>query len=334
MNFTTTSRRKPLRLPLSLLAGSLALLATSAAFAQDSTDPSESVRGLSIRTISTNVLLTWPSDPRESFLILARSNPSPEAHWTILTNHMPAAAATNRTTFLDPGGAARPRVGPLANNLANFYSALVIPDFWFSPAGALLDGGPRKSGADFLPIYTGTPETDEFNRPFNLHVEMLVDTERGSEEEAIDLRAAVDDGIERVNLGSAKKPHWAKSAGFWFQHDQLTNGLHTLQLRTLLTLNTLVGPGEQFLTITNPSVTVVTTNASAGHAGRKPSPPTSANATNTWWAKRLGPNTVRQPSPSPAESLPGAQAIPKVRLIARPLDLLNPDPRNTAVSPR
>jgi len=228
-----------------------ALSANTPAHSQDSA-ASYSVRGLSLLPQSTNVALTWPSDPRESFLILVRSNPVPEAHWTILTNHMPAAAATNRTTFLDLGGATRPRLGPLTNRLADFYSVIVIPDFWSSPAGALLDGGPHKSGADFLPIYTGSTATDPFERPFNLHVDMLVDTERASEDEAIDLRAAVDDSVEHVNLGTAKQPRWAYSDGFWLQHDQLTNGTHTLQLRTLLTLNILVGPGEQFLTIAHP----------------------------------------------------------------------------------
>ena len=295
-----------------------AFCASTPTHSQDSA-ASYSVRGLSPLTRSSSVVLTWPSDPRESFLILVRSNPVPEAHCTTLTNHMPAAVGTNRTTFIDFGGTGRPRVGPLTNTPADFYCVLVIPDFWFSPAGVLLDGGPLKSGADFLPIYTGTPETDEFDRPFNLHVEMLVDTERASEEEAIDLRAAVEDEIERVNLGTAKKPRWAYSAGFWLQHDQLTNGFHTLQLRTLLTLNTLVGPGEQFLTITNQSVTVMITNGPAGQAGRKTS--ASRQATENWWDKRLGPRFVRQAPPSQADAPPGAPAAPKVRLTARPLDL-------------
>jgi hypothetical protein len=182
-----------------------------------------------------------------------------------------------------------------------------------------LNGGPRKVGADFLPIYTGTPEIDEFNRPFNLHVEMLVDTERASEEESFDLRAAVDDGVERVNLGPANKPRWFQSTGFWLQHDQLTNGLHTLQLRTLLELNTLVGPGEQFLTITNSPITVLVTNSPARAAGRKS--PAGGQGLETWWSKVLGPRFVKHPPATDAESSSGAKAAPKLRLIARPLDL-------------
>jgi hypothetical protein len=56
-------------------------------------------------------------------------------------------------------------------------------------------------------------------------------------------------------------PHWVGATGFWLHHAMFANGLHTLQLRTLLRLNNLVGPGEQYLTITNPSVRVLTTNA-------------------------------------------------------------------------
>ena len=293
-----------------------ALSANTPAHSQDSA-ASYSVRGLSLLPQSTNVALTWPSDPRESFLILVRSNPVPEAHWTILTNHMPAAAATNRTTFLDLGGATRPRLGPLTNRLADFYSVIVIPDFWSSPAGALLDGGPHKSGADFLPIYTGSTATDPFERPFNLHVDMLVDTERASEDEAIDLRAAVDDSVEHVNLGTAKQPRWAYSDGFWLQHDQLTNGTHTLQLRTLLTLNILVGPGEQFLTIANPSVRVLTAKAPAGKTGSEVT--TQGNAGQSWWSQRLPPGFRRK-----TQDQATPEAASQHKLIARPLDLAAP----------
>ena len=103
-----------------VLIGSLVLFATCAAISQDSSG-SDNVRGLSCLTQSTNVLLTWPSDPRESFLVLARSNASPETQWTILTNHLPASPLTNSTAFLDIGGSARPHAGQPKSNLRDFY---------------------------------------------------------------------------------------------------------------------------------------------------------------------------------------------------------------------
>jgi hypothetical protein len=265
------------------------------------------------------VLLTWPSDPRETFLVLARSNASPETQWTVLTNHLPASTLTTSTTFLDRGGAARPQAGQPKPNLRDLYCVLLIPDFWTSPDGANLDGGPQHCGADFIPIYTGTSEIDPYNRPFVLHVEMLVDSERASEEEAIDLRAAVDDGVERVNLGTGKGPRWAYATGFWLQHDQLTNGLHTLQLRTLLRLNTLVGPGEQFLTITNPSARLLATKYPAGQAGGKAA--SQSKADQSWWSHRLGSDFRRKTPPGQTENQPSPEAVPKAQLIARPLDL-------------
>lgn len=86
-------RFKPpsLLLLLWLLASYAGALATFAAFAQDPTDPSETVRGLSIHAISTNTFLEWPSTPHESFLVMVRSNPAPDNQWTILANPLHAA---------------------------------------------------------------------------------------------------------------------------------------------------------------------------------------------------------------------------------------------------
>jgi hypothetical protein len=92
-------------------------------------------------------------------------------------------------------------------------------------------------------------------------------------------------------------------------------------LRTLLRLNTLVGPGEQFLTITNKSVIVMTTNKPAGSASRTSS--ASSQSAGSWWAERLGTRFVRNSPSNQAENQPNPKAA---RLIARPLDL-SPAPR-------
>lgn len=302
-----------LPLLLWLLASYAGAFAKIAAFAQDPTGLSESVRGLSIHATSTNTLLDWPSTPRESFLVMVRSNPAPDNQWTILANPLHASPLTNRTLYVDAGGATRPHPGHTNRNLNDLYCVLLIPDFWASPKGVTLDGGAEHCGADFLPIYTGTPEIDPFNRPFGLHVEMVLDSERATEEESFDLRDAVEEGAELVNVGTPAQPRWVHATGFWLQHDHLTNGPHTLQLRTLLKLNLLVGPGEQFLTITNPSVRVLTRNSPAAATHQEP---TKGKPDQNWWSQRLGPDFRRK---APEQAQP--ETAPKLQLIARPLDL-------------
>jgi hypothetical protein len=231
-----------------------------AAYSQDPPEPG-SVEGLSLRIESTNVVLTWPSDPRESFLVLGRSNAMPETQWTILANSLRASPLTKQTNFRDAGGAALAQPGQSTYNLLGFYRVIVLPDFWFNVDEVRLDGGPQRCGEDFIPFYHGNPGWDEFSRIFGLHVDLVIDAERATEEEAIALPAAVDEDIERVNFGTMKKPRWVPVSGFWLRHDLLANGPHTLQLRTSLRLNNLVGLGDQFLTLTNSSVRVWTTNS-------------------------------------------------------------------------
>ncbi|MBI5383570.1 MAG: hypothetical protein HZA90_02675 [Verrucomicrobia bacterium] len=141
------------------------------------------------------------------------------------------------------------------------YRVLVLPDFWFDMEGVRLDGGPQQCGEDFIPFYFGNPGRDEFSRVFGLHVDLVIDAGRITEDETIGLQDAVTEGIERVNFGTVKNPRWLYTAGFWLRHNRLGNGLHTLQLRTSLHLNNVVGAGEQFLTLSNSPVRVWTTNS-------------------------------------------------------------------------
>jgi hypothetical protein len=85
-------------------------------------------------------------------------------------------------------------------------------------------------------------------------------------------------------------------------------------LRTLLTLNILVGPGEQFLTITNPSVRVLTAKAPAGKTGSEVT--TQGNAGQSWWSQRLPPGFRRK-----TQDQATPEAASQHKLIARPLDL-------------
>ncbi len=71
---------------------------------------------------------------------------------------------------------------------------------------------------------------------------------------------SADDDVQLVNFGTPKNPQWLYATGFWLNHNVLTNGPHTLQLRALLTLNNYVGPLSQYLNLTNRSVHITTTN--------------------------------------------------------------------------
>lgn len=203
-----------------------------------------SVAGLVIRKDATNIVLTWPSDPRESFAVLWRSNATMEASWLTLTNPLPAAPDKTETSFSDHG--ALNRFNPAETNLAELYRVFVIPDFWFDLNGVELRGGPN-SGEDFLPFYNGSKGIPHLFRPDML---LLVDGK---------LRG-LDESFERINFGSPEKPQWLYSRGVWFRHDILPNGGHTLQLVARLRLNTFHGRWSQLAQFTNRPVRVWITN--------------------------------------------------------------------------
>ncbi|MGH7975105.1 MAG: hypothetical protein ACREC8_00430, partial [Limisphaerales bacterium] len=207
----------------------------------------DGIEGLQFQTNAGNIILTWPSDSRESFAVSWRSNATIETPWVTLTNQLPAAVGTNETIFCDVGALTRVSAMRTNADLNNFYRVFVIPDFWFNLEGVTLNGDSQDGEKDFLPFYYGTKETDIF-KP---EVELLVD---GQDEHF------GEEDIQRVNFGSSKKPHWAYVAGFWFRHDLFANGEHTLQIRTLLTLNNVIGQWSQYLTLTNKPVHVWITN--------------------------------------------------------------------------
>lgn len=233
---------------LLVTAGFLSVSQCCAGEESDAATPA-SVAGLVIRKDATNIVLTWPSDPRESFAVLWRSNATMEASWLTLTNPLPAAPNKTKTSFSDHG--ALNRFNPAEINLAELYRVFVIPDFWFDLNGVELHGG-----EDFLPFYSGNKETWDLFKP---HVSLLVNGEESfMGESRFDF--GTDEAIERVNFGTRKKPRWAYARGLWFQHDTLPNGEYTLQLAAQLTLNLIVGDATQYVTFTNKPVRVRITN--------------------------------------------------------------------------
>jgi hypothetical protein len=205
-----------------------------------------SVAGLRAEATATNVTLTWPSDTRESFVVLWRSNATYRAQWIVLTNQM-CAGPNNRTIFLDTAGLTRIQEDAARTNLIGLYVVYVIPDFWFDMEGITLNGGPQNPGEDFLPFYYGIGGTG-FPRP---DVGLMVDGEEAGWGPI---------HVERVNFGKVKKPRWTYAAGFWFRHDIVSNGEHALQLRSMLSLNNFVGEWSQDIFLTNKSVRVRVTN--------------------------------------------------------------------------
>jgi len=187
----------------------------------------DSVAGLTFRVESTNVILSWPSDPREGFVVLGRACASCPNEWVALTNHLKAAVATNRTAFVDQRGMNQPAREP-GTPLDAFYRVLVVPDFWFDLNGVELSGSPKLDGSDFLPCYTGSKEAE--NGLFWPEIFLGVDGEMSD----------ADESIESVNFGTLAAPDFRPVRGFWLQHDSLKNGEHTLQLRTILRLSNII----------------------------------------------------------------------------------------------
>ena len=225
------------------LVGSLAAI-VFAAGAQDIIAP-PSVEGLRFQTESTNVVLTWPSDPREAFAVLWRSNTHWQTPWVVLTNQLRATSEAPQTIFRDSGRLARQKTAN--TNLADCYRVFVIPDFWFQMDRVELSGGPEHCGEDFLPFYNGTKETWDLFKP---EIALLADGNGFFAQQA----------IERINFGTPEKPRWAYSRGLWFPHDGLSNGWHTLQLSALLRLNNFVGDWSWEITMTNKPVRVCISN--------------------------------------------------------------------------
>jgi len=208
----------------------------------------EGVEGMQFHRMSTNVVLVWPSDPRESFVVLWRTNSALETPWIVLTNQLHAATATNETSFCDLGALTRADAMQTNAVLDDFYRVFVIPDFWVKLEGVTMTGGPRNPGEDFLPHYHGIKNMDFFKPETSVYVDGE-DYPCGSEE------------VQRVNVGTAKNPEWIYSTGHWLRHDMLPNGEHTVELHTLFTLNNFVGEYTKCLTVTNQPVHIRVTNA-------------------------------------------------------------------------
>lgn len=236
----------------------------------------QSVSGLRIGADSTNVVLTWPSTRRESFAILWRSNVLIKAQWVVLTNQM-AASKRGKTSYRDIGALTRSSAMRTNADLGGLYRVFAIPDFSFDMEGVTLIGGPKNPGKDFLPVCYDT------NWPVEPQIGLLVD----GEDEGYGV-----DGTERVNFGTLKRPVWRNTPGFWFLHDTFSNGTHTLQLSTLLSMNNFIGELSQFVNLSNRIVHVNVTNGGL--------------VENSWWDKRLGREFVKA-----AFAYPDVPALPQ-----------------------
>lgn len=242
---------------LATLAGCLLVSFCGVGYCSDIVEL-ESVEGLRFETKSNNIVLTWPSDRREGFVVLWRSNANWQLPWIVLTNQLHASSKTNQTAFYDREFLGHVPTAVTNTSFREFYRVFVIPDFWIDLKGVTLSGGPKNPGEDFLPFYRGNNATDFFMP----HVSLLVDgkDENFGEEDIVRVNFSTEEKIQRVNLSTAAKPRWGYANGFWFKHDRIPNGEHSLQLTALLTLNNFVGDFSQYLTLTNKPVRVWVTN--------------------------------------------------------------------------
>jgi len=60
------------------------------------------IEGLQISVPATNAVLSWPSDPSETFIVQYRNTLNATDSWATLTNYLPADSSTNFTSFVDP----------------------------------------------------------------------------------------------------------------------------------------------------------------------------------------------------------------------------------------
>jgi hypothetical protein len=61
------------------------------------------VDGLKISAQSSDIVLSWPSNPGQTYLILYTKSINPPVQWTVLATGYPAADNTNQTTFIHSG---------------------------------------------------------------------------------------------------------------------------------------------------------------------------------------------------------------------------------------
>ena len=230
----------------------------------------QSAPDLHIHSEDNAAVLAWPSNPRECFAILWRSNTADQTPWIVLTNLLHASSQTKITTFRDLRRFEPTPTILESTNAVALYQVLVIPDFWFDLKTVELNGGPKNPGQDFLPIYYGNKETG-IQKP---SVELLVDGMSAG------IGGTVDETIQRVNFGTQTNPQWIHVAGFWFDHKSLTNGEHTLQLLTSIRLNRFVGDLSQSVTLTNEPICARTSQKN--------------RARDSWWCQRLGCEFVRK----------------------------------------
>lgn len=60
------------------------------------------IEGLQVSIPATNAVLSWPSDPSETYLVQYRNTLNATDSWATLTDYLPADSGTNITLFVDP----------------------------------------------------------------------------------------------------------------------------------------------------------------------------------------------------------------------------------------
>ncbi|MEI6785253.1 MAG: hypothetical protein WCQ21_30510, partial [Verrucomicrobiota bacterium] len=109
---------------------------------------------------------------------------------------------------------------------------------------------------------------------------------------------SLDEDVQRVNFGTLENPRWACTAGLWFDHGNLPDGTHTLQIQTLLQLNSPAGPWSWSVILTNRPVRVYLARRPAKEEVKGSQQLLGirrAKSQPGWWEWRLGRNFARTP---------------------------------------
>jgi hypothetical protein len=232
----------------SILAGAVVVLSPFA---------SQAITNTAIAISGTNVVLSWPSQGYESYLVQCRPTLDPSDSWSQLTNAYPANS-TNRTTFTIHGVVSSPSSGGGGTNSgggdvpipipgdtnsysggtdtnvmpvqAGFFRVFHIPDFLADFSNYTFDG------PIFIPVDYASPDA-----PAD-YVDSTTVLIGGQPTDYAQFMPYVINGVT----------NWGE--GIYF--DRLPNGTNTIQLITIIRQSDMLGDQTAYLTFSNTPVAI------------------------------------------------------------------------------
>lgn len=127
------------------------------------------IEGLQISVQCSNVVLSWPSQPGESYIVQYRPDLVPTTQWITLTNYMPPDDGTNITIFVHTNVVQHPNCGTGSSSSAAIFSGETSEPIWASePLAMRIDGTGVSSQSQFFRRVSSFPITYcTTHRPMN-----------------------------------------------------------------------------------------------------------------------------------------------------------------------